>query len=91
MIHIVEYKLHAGSTPYFIKDGGYFNNNGKFIGVTHCDETCYVPPASDLVTFTVKQDFIDHVSALTFISASGELTTEQKEQLADDFWELKNA
>jgi hypothetical protein len=87
MKHVVEYKLHGGSIPYFIQDGGYFYNNGKLIGLTKDDVTCYVPPATELVTFTSQSELEDHVISLTIYSFHRVLLNEeQKRELAATWW-----
>jgi hypothetical protein len=62
MEKIVEYKLHAGHVPYFIKNGGYFYNNFRLVGLTYADEECYIP--NTLKTFNAKQELIDYVASI---------------------------
>lgn len=86
MKHIVEYKMHGDNIPFFIEDGGYFpSENGKMIGLTRCDTCCYVPSSTELVTFSTKQSFIDYIVAQNIAT----LTTEEKTQMASDFWDSK--
>lgn len=92
MKHIVEYKLHGGQIPYFIQDGGYFNqNNGKLIGLTKDDVNCYVPPTTELVTFANLNDFITHVLTLSITGTdNNQLTNQQKTDYATTWWNARN-
>lgn len=96
MKHIVQYKLHGGTIPYFIEDGGHFYNNGKMIGLTKDDVTCYVPPSSELITFTTKDAFIGYIITLTIMAPmipgtqnDTALTNDEKTTLASDFWDAR--
>jgi len=94
MKHVVEYKLHGGTIPYFIQDGGYFSNNGKLIGLTKDNTDCYIPPSPELVTFATKSDFAVYIIALTLFQrvnqTSVELTEEQKTTLANNWWDSRH-
>jgi len=87
MKHVVEYKLHGGTIPYFIADGGYFFNNGKMIGVTKDDVMCYVPPNTVLVTFDTLNDLLDHLLPNDMVDIfQTPLTTEQKTDIITTWW-----
>jgi hypothetical protein len=95
MKHVVEYKLHGGVVPYFIQDGGYFPHNGRLIGLTKDDIDCYVPPVSELYTIIGKEEFVNYITALTLFStpsfSAHELSTEEKQQLANDWWDARHS
>ena len=94
MKHVVEYKLHAGSVPYFIEDGGYFFHSGKLIGLTKDDVDCYIPPSSELVTLATKSDFATYIIALTLFHLVDfviiESTEEEKTTLANSWWDARH-
>jgi hypothetical protein len=82
--------LHGPQVPYFIEDGGYFSNNGRLIGLTRDDASCHVPPSTELVTITTKEEFATYVIALTLSTPlEGVLSTEQKTALANSWWDAR--
>ena len=91
MKHVVEYKLHGPQVPYFIEDGGHFLNNGRLIGLTRDDASCHVPPSTELITITSKEDFATYVVVLTISDPHiGVLSTEQKTTLANSWWDSRH-
>lgn len=74
---------NSKTTPYFIKDGGYFENNKEFIGVTEDDDEIYVPTTLIVLTNT---EFIDYIKTLTIKNIDGvELTLSEKQTLAENW------
>lgn len=91
MKQVVEYKLHGGSVPYFIEDGGYFRNNGKLVGLTKDDIECYVPPNTTLITFETKSALADYVVELNILDIDGNyLAEQQKRDLANSWWDARH-
>lgn len=94
MKRLVEFKLHAGYVPYFIKERCGLFCGAKLVGVTHDDVDCYVP--NTVVILTTDQ-VVTMAEAETVVKEcdpiSGELTyysVEEKRALAQE-WLAANA
>lgn len=88
MKRVVQYKMHADKIPYFIQDGGYFQNEHKFIGITFDDEQCFVPSAEVLLTFFSKDEFLDYVANVSYKNLDGSERSEiEKREIASIWWD----
>jgi hypothetical protein len=93
---LVEFKLHNGKVPYFIKDylsykvkGLNKENNDRYLGVTVSSDAEYIPET--LVELTEEQ-FIEQLKTAKITNDEGtdenvELTDEEKEEIAKTFIE----
>ena len=80
MKHIIKYKLHGSTVPYFVEDGGFYVQDGWYYGISKDDFDCNIP--SDAVKLTEKnmKDLIKAMPMKKTIEV--ELTEEEKyEQL----------
>ena len=80
MKKIVEYKLHGGSVPYFIEDGGHFLEGGKMIGMSKDSSECHVP--AELVILTRTQ-LIDKVKLMDMSDKDGAISEADKQAMAE--------
>lgn len=92
---LVEFKLHSGKVPYFIRDylsyrvkGLNKDKNDRYLGATTDSSEEYIPDT--LVELTEKQ-FIEQLKTAKIIKSKGidsesiELTDEEKEKIAKTF------
>jgi len=90
-VNLIEFKLHAGRIPYFIKDyiGGVTTSTGRNYGISQDDVNCYLP--TEVVALTSEQ-FIAAIVAEDIKKATAEfpptlesMTTEEKTTFATDW------
>ena len=85
MNKLVEFKLHNGHIPYFVKDiiSGV-DINGKCYGISHDTKTCYLPDTVNTFTETVFIETVKSADIFTVdddINGNTRLMTEnEKEQ-----------
>ena len=89
MKYIVEYKLHNGSIPYFIDDGGYYPIDKKMVGVTKDSDDCFIPKfvseGGELVQVS-NQDFINRVVGMDLEDADGNVMDADKKTTVANEW-----
>ena len=86
---LVEFKLHNGSVPYFVSERVPWINGPKYIGVSHDNETCYLP---DTIVILTNDDVISKVTLETIMAPSDdvepsttELTIQEKTDLITEW------
>jgi hypothetical protein len=83
MNHIIKYKMHKDNnnnliTPYFVKDGGYFEVNGEKVGISEDDDEVYLPKS---VIIMPKEDFTLHVEAIAMVDPIPKETLDVKGEI----------
>jgi len=78
--NLIEFKLHAGKVPYFVKDYlGGLSSNGRHYGISHDDVNCYLPTE---VIVLDKKVFITTVVAINMYIPKSPFTVTAKEPVA---------
>ena len=89
MKYIVEYKLHGNISPYFIADGGYFEINNHFIGITKESSSSHIPKlvsdGGDLLSLT-NQDVIDRIVSLVVIDENDNILNDSEKEILANNW-----
>jgi hypothetical protein len=79
-VNLIEFKLHAGKVPYFVKDYlGGLSSNGRHYGISHDDVNCYLPTE---VVALAKNDFITAVVAIDMYTHNSPFTIPPEEPVA---------
>ena len=78
--NLIEFKLHAGKVPYFVKDYlGGLSSNGRHYGISHDDVNCYLPTE---VVVLDKKEFIAAVTAIEMYTHSNPMTKNAEKPVA---------